>query len=316
MADSLRAIGWAAQSAIGTAMPPTAGSNFVEAFTTNPNLKYRVPKYKTNKRIMTSTVIPTTTYYDINIGQADVDVTECLPIFASAIGPASSGVYLFGGALNSTPASFLTVKWSEGLNQSWQVQDSRVNLFHLVLDAANGTLRWNGALVGLLSASQPGAAWAPTYTLPAGIVPYAPWQTILKRGSVAVNILNFELDLNNNYNPLFATAGAVPVAGQAAGLAPVRFTDGEAVGGFKLTYEYPIDAGSSYRSYLNNSLEAWHIIMTDPTPTTGKTITIDIPVVGWTQGQLDYTNAETRQILTGSALYDSGSGTSVKLTVA
>lgn len=312
MADSVRAIGWAPEVTIGTLPTITAGANFVEEFTPNDNNAYDEPKFKTNKRWMMTKVIAKTRTGDISIRGRVSTAQEFKDLLASAMGVPTSGVYKAGTASSTVAGNYLGVKFAEGLAQSWTQTDARINTLEMALDAANGTFTYTAGLVG--PAPVLAGPWTPTYTTPPGDLPFGAWQVVCKQGATAVCLYSFTLTLNNNLTPIYCTPLVDPTGSTVAGLSPTRYADGEAAGTFRMTYSYTVNAGSSYADFQSQTTEDWHITATEPVGP--ASMVIDIPIVAFTQGQIDRTQPDVRQTLTGTILYDSTSATGVTITFA
>jgi hypothetical protein len=318
--DSVRAFGALPQTAIGTANRPAAGFPYIEGKAWMPNIGNRIPHYKTNGRLQERKIHITTRHDQIDLRQVDLDLVSFPILLQSGFGPPASGVYKFGTATNATPTAFLTcVNVPVGAAESWQFQDCRVNTIQITGDAANGSIQYTASILGLLSATQPGGAWAPTYATTTTKQPIDAWQvTLTKGGSSPGCLMNFQFSVDNHFDPLYCFPSAVPTGSTTAGLAPTRYRDGSAEARFNATLTYDGYTGSSFADFLAKTPGDWAVTFTDPTAGVGGgggSLVIDMPNMQWITASIDESNPEAREVLQGVALYDPTAATSVKATL-
>lgn len=320
MADSVRAVGWEPQSAIGTPVTVVNCANWVEVFGWDPNIGTRVPSYQTGQRIQETRVLRTTKRDTLTIGQGNVDLYEFLKLLQSNMGPPASGVYKFGTALNSTPTAFLTFRMMMGLTENWRFQDSRVNKLEITADAANGTLQYTAEIFAKKVTGEPTlSAWVPTRSVPAfPSEPFDPWQFVLLKGGAAPPggcAMMVKLTLDNRFNPLYCFPVADPTGSTEPGLFPSRYTDNPPQARVAITLEYTGYTGSAFKDFLTHAVGAWSLRMIDPGTTTAGSLVWDLPQLDWiSPSKLDWTQPETRFVGSAALLLDGTSATSVSAT--
>jgi hypothetical protein len=316
--DGLRPIGLALQTTANTAVPPTVEMNWPGDWEWNPNVNTTVIRSKNNVRTQETRVRVNTKYDEVMFRGASLDLYEFLNVLAITFGVPASGVYKYGAANNGTAGNYGTLKFAYGLAESWQLYNCRGNTLTIQGDAANGTLTYDAGVRGIKSASQPGGAWAPTRSIPTGDAPFDAWQFTITKGGVSPGCVeNFRLDFNNHFDALFCFPSTAPTSTTEAGIAPSRFKDGLAEARFNITIEYTGYAGSSFKDFMTKVHGPWQLTATDANAVhTGSpgTLVFDLLDVGFTNGNLDGSQDEVRQVLQAAMLFSPSDTTSVKAT--
>lgn len=321
MTDGLRPIGVALQTVLNTAVPPTDVMNWPGDWEWNPNINTTIIKSKNNVRTQETRIRVNNKYDELMLRGASMDLYEFLKILALGFGVPAAGVYKFGSANNGTAGNFGTFKFAYGLPESWQLYNCRVNTLEIAGDAANGTLTYDAGVRGVQSASQPGGAWAPTQSLPAGDQPFDAWQFSITKGGVSPGCVEtFRLSFDNHFDPLYCFPSVAPTSTTEAGIAASRFRDGSAEARINITLEYQgylLPGGSSsFRDFRTKVHGPWQLTATDANPsyTAPGSLVFDLLDVGFTSGNLDGSQDEARQVLQAAMLFSPTGGTSVTAT--
>jgi hypothetical protein len=318
MGDSQRAIGVGIQSARGTPASTIHWLDFVENFSHKPNLKKDIPKFVTGTRWMERRAKSQTRFDEVTINGRVDNLYFGYWLFSGFSKPTTSSgdhTFIAGSAYTIALTPYLTVEWSEGLNQTWQMIDGRVTKLSMSIDAT-GNVTYSATVRGIKAHTI--TFVTPTITLAADDVDFQPFQVALNRGSGDYCVTAFKWDLDNRFDPFYCLPNVAPLVGAEHGLYPTRFTDGEVTGTFDLSGEYLGDATSPYSAYYNFTHdidESYTISMTDPDTAGAPELLITLPKVAGTDGEIDRSKPNVLQHVRGSILDDDtlGSGMSILL---
>lgn len=318
--DSKRALGVGKQTGPGAAAASLHYFNFMRGVPNHQTgIEYDIPEYEAYSRWRQREALIITRMDTVTF-TLDVDTSDIGYVLQSLGVPATaSGVHTFIPGVNAggVASRLLTVKWHNGY------------VTHVMLDAVVSRIRgtytvpntWTLeiTIVGLMATV--GAAATPTFARPPDKSPMKPWQTVLSKGGTNLCLVTFNFDLAMGADPFYCSPTEEPDEDTEPGLAPSRFLEGNIAGTYSLSYEYMVDAGSSYEALRKAIREAWVISATDPAGQAAAslsylpTVRIELPNLQGTGGGLDESKSNTLQAISGAILYDATLGAGMKFVL-
>lgn len=280
MTDNAQALGYAVQTGFDTENLPAAPLAGVLDFANPAKVTSSADHFKTNHPFNQLAV-----NVQLREGQVDwnlaVTPANIAPVCASGLGPPASGVYKAGVGADT----YITVRFNEGLAQYWKAKNHRVNTTRWTFNLTDGL---RAAVQSLGPAPAPVlTAWTTLAPALSGQVPFHNWQCYLLLDAALYRVRRFDVGLDNKLTPLVQSQGVVPDETTLAGLTPDRYKRGDGEISVEMEALYTGNAGSEFEKWQQQMLSGpWSLICFDPATGATALVQIDIPVLGWTVGEI------------------------------